>query len=332
MNLIPTSMTTRTRRSRRKIGGIRWLVALVACAVLAAPFSSMSRAAGQSRGRTFATPEDAVQALVGIVKAGKLDDLIALFGPGGQALAEGSDAATGRGNRQVFTVAAAEGWRLVDQGPTRKTLIVGNEGWPFPVPLVKDGSVWRFDAAAGKEEVEARRIGRNELAVIEASRAYVAAQQRYAKQGHDGKPAGLYARAFRSEPGKQNGLYWPVAQGQTRSPLGDLVAQAAEEGRTLVKSEQPSTFHGYHFKILMSQGSAATGGAKSYLVNGEMSAGFALVAWPAQYDVTGVMTFVVNQGGVLYEKDLGPNTADVARSMTRYNPGASWRKVAARAD
>ena len=233
----------------------------------------------------------------------------------------------------MFNAAAAEGWRLVDQDSNRKTLIVGNEGWPFPVPLVKVGTAWHFDAAAGMEEVIARRIGRNELVVIETCRTYVAAQGRYAEQGHDGKPAGLFAKSFRSEPGKENGLYWPVAHGRKRSPLGDLVAQAAEQERPLgANARPPSTFNGYYFKILTEQGPAASGGAKSYLVNGEMSGGFALVAWPEQYDVTGVMTFVVNRDGVVYQTDLGPGTEGAARSMTRYNPDTSWQRVAQQPD
>ena len=172
-------------------------------------------------------------ALITAVKAGSLDDILAVFGPGGKDLVDSSDPATGRHNREVFTVAVAEGWRLVDQGPTRKVLVIGHEGWPFPVPLMRDGNRWRFDNVAGKEEILARRIGRNELAAIRICRTYVAAQQQYAAQPHDGKSAGLYARKFRSDPGQQNGLYWPTARGQTRSPLGDLVAQAAQEGRPL---------------------------------------------------------------------------------------------------
>jgi len=328
MNVIETAMG-RTIAIRRRTA---WLLAVaLACATLAAP---RAMAAGQEpRGRTFSTAEDAAQTLIRVVKTGKLEDLLALFGPDGQDLVEGSDPATGRRNRDVFTVAAAEGWRLVDQGPDRKTLIVGNEAWPFPVPIVKDGATWRFDAAAGKEEVSARRIGRNELAVIETCRTYVAAQRRYAAQGHDSKPAGMYARIFRSDAGKQNGLYWPVARGQKRSPLGDLVAQAAEQERPLATNGGgPSTFHGYYFKILTGQGPAASGGAKSYVVNGDMSGGFALVAWPAQYDVTGVMTFIVNHDGILYQKDLGLETERVAKSMTRYNPDPSWGRVAQQPD
>jgi hypothetical protein len=315
--------------SHRRIG----CCVLVAALAIGSLALRSATAAAQDSPRTFQTPEDAARELIRVVKAGNLDELIAIFGPDGRDLAAGSDPATARKNREVFTVAAGEGWRLADQGSHRKTLIIGNEGWPFPVPLVKEGSGWRFDTAAGKEEVIARRIGRNELAVVETCRTYVAAQRRYAQQGHDGKPAGLYAKSFRSEPDKENGLYWPVTQGRKRSPLGDLVAQAAEQERPLdTNTGQPSTFHGYYFKILTEQGPASSGGAKSYVVNGDMSGGFALVAWPAQYDVTGVMTFIVSGDGIVYQKDLGPDTESVAKPMTRYNPDRSWRRVAQEPD
>ena len=299
-----------------------------ACALLALLASSATAAGQTATHRTFATPEDAVKALVDAVKAVNLDALLAIFGPEGRELISSSDSATARMNRQVFAVAFREQWRLEDVTPTQKTLVVGNEDWPFPVPLVKGADGWRFDTAAGKEEVLARRIGRNELQAVATSRAYVTAQQRYAQQGHDGKPAGLHAAKFQSDPGKENGLYWPTARGQKRSPLGDLLAQAAEEGRKLnADRTQPSPLNGYYFKILTRQGSAASGGAKSYIVKGEMSGGFALVAWPAQYDATGVMTFIVNQDGTVRERDLGPQTDAIARKMTVYNPDASWRQV-----
>jgi hypothetical protein len=300
----------------------------VACALMA--LLAVAAAAGQTpTQRTFAAPEDAVKALADAVKAGNVDGVLAIFGTDGKELAASSDPATARMNRQVFAVAFREQWHLEDTTPTRKTLVVGNEDWPFPVPLVKGKDGWRFDTAAGKEEVLARRIGRNELEAIATCRAYVTAQQRYAQQGHDGKPAGLHATKLKSDPGKENGLYWPTARGQKRSPLGDLVAQAAEEGRTFGGAEhpQPTGFHGYYFKILTGQGAKAAGGAKSYLVKGEMSGGFALVAWPAQYDATGVMTFVVNQDGTVHERDLGPQTDAAARKMTVYNPDASWRQI-----
>jgi len=286
---------------------------------------SCSRAAPASR--TFATPEDAVRALIEAARAGALQQVIAIFGPDGQALVDSSDPATARRNREVFTAAAAEAWHLVDQGDGRKALVIGNEAWPFPVPLIKTGGGWRFDTAAGKEEVLARRIGRNELAVIRICRTYVAAQQLYAARGHDGQPAGLFAATFQSNPGRENGLFWPSA-GRKRSPLGDLVATAAVEGRPIGNdSQKPSPFHGYYFKILTAQGPAAPGGARAFVADGRMSGGFALVAWPAQYDSTGVMTFVVNGDGIVHEKNLGAGSDAVAKAMTLYDPDASWTAI-----
>ena len=189
---------------------------------------------------------------------------MAIFGAEGKELIESSDPATARQNRRVFTSPCGEQWHLEDAAPNRKTLVIGNEDWPFPVPLVKEESGWRFDTAAGSEEMIARRIGRNELAAIATVHAYVTAQRRYAERAHDGNPAGVHAAKFASDPGKENGLYWPAKAGQQRSPLGDLVAQAAAEGRTVSGDRsQPSPFHGYYFKILTAQGSAARGGAKS---------------------------------------------------------------------
>ena len=303
----------------RLIGSVALMSACALTAVLVFAQTSSQK--------TFATPEEAVKALVDTVKAGNLDALVAIFGPEGKELIDSSEPAIARQNQQVFAVAVREKWHLEDAAPDRKTLVIGNEDWPFPVPLVKAGNGWRFDTAAGKEEVLARRIGRNELAAIDATRAYVTAQRRYAEAGHDGKPAGLHAAKFQSDPGKENGLYWPTTRGQKRSPLGDVVAQAAAEGRPVTgNAPQSSPFHGYYFKILTAQGPAAAGGARAYIQNGAMSGGFALVAWPAQYDATGVMTFAVNQDGVVYETDLGPDTAAIAAGMATFNPDASWRE------
>lgn len=310
----------RRRRFGARLLAYAWLALLAPSAIVAAQTATQQR--------TFATPEEAVKALVETVRAGNLDTLLAIFGPDGKTLIGSSDPATARMNRQVFAIALREKWHLEDVSPTQKTLVVGNEDWPFPVPLVREGTVWRFDTAAGEEEVLARRIGRNELSAIATTRAYVTAQQRYAKQGHDGKPAGLFAMKFQSDAGKENGLYWPTARGQARSPLGDLVAQAAEEGRAVGgDGGRPTPLHGYYFKILTGQGAAAPGGAKSYVVKGDLSGGFALVAWPAQYDATGIMTFIVNQDGIIRERDLGPQTDAAARKITVYNPDASWRPV-----
>ena len=298
----------------------------IACVLLLGALSIPLRAQTH---RTFATPDEAVKALVAAAKAGNLDALVEIFGPDSKDLIASSDPTTARQNRQIFVVAAAERTRLEDDGPNKKTLVIGNEDWPFPVPIAKVANGWQFDTAAGKEEVIDRRIGRNELAVIDTCLAYLAAQRRYAQQGHDGKPAGLYAMTFRSDPGKENGLYWPAKRGQKLSPLGDLVGQAAQEGRAIntAAGVQPSPFQGYYFKILNAQGPAAPGGAKQYVVNGDLSGGFALVAWPAQYGSTGVMTFIVNQDGIVYEKDLGSQTDAAARKITSYNPDKSWQQV-----
>ncbi len=278
--------------------------------------------------RTFATPQEAAQALVEVVKANDLAALLALFGSAGAELVDSSDPATGRRNREVFLAAAAEGHRLEDLDADRKELILGNEAWPFPVPLVRTGSRWAFDAAAGREEVLNRRIGRNELAVIRVLSSYVEAQRAYARAGHDGKPAGQYARRFGSDPGTHNGLFWPARRGEPRSPLGVLIAEASAQGYRRA-GQGPTPLHGYYFRILEGQGPAAKGGAADYVVAGEMTGGFALVAWPAHYGGSGVMSFVVNQDGVAHEKDLGPETGRLAASIERYDPDGTWQPVEA---
>ena len=252
---------------------------------------------------TFASPEDAAKALIDVAKKGKLEDLTTLLGPDVQQLVDTSDATTARQHREVFVVAAAEGWRLADNGPDSRMLVVGHESWPFPVPIVKAANRWRFDSSAGVEEVLNRRIGRNELAAIRACRTYVLAQRLYASRGHDGAPAGRYATALRSDPGRHNGLYWPAGRGEKRSPLGELIADAAEQGKP--------PFHGYQFKILPPR----------------EPNGFALVAWPATYDATGVMTFIVNQDGVVREKDLGSGTVGAVGALTADHADDTWATV-----
>lgn len=298
------------------------LVALAAASCLAV--ASCGR---EPEVRHFATAEAAVHAFIETVKGGQLDELLTYFGPEGQALVASSDPTTGRHNQEVFVAAAAEQWHLEDLGPDAKELIVGNEEWPFPIPLVKDEDGWRFDAAAGMDEVLTRRIGRNELAAIAISRAYVAAQRAYARDGHDGKPAGIFARRFNSEPGTQNGLYWPVRRGEPRSPLGELVAAASDDGGDLGARKEPAPFHGYYFRILTAQGPAAAGGAKDYVQNSDLTGGFALIAWPAHYGITGITTFIVGPDGVVLEKDLGAETASTVQGITRFDPEATWVKA-----
>jgi hypothetical protein len=302
----------------------RMAIQLIAAGLLISlPLASALRAAGE---RTFATPDEAVRALIETAAAGEVDVLLAIFGAEGREILASSDPVTARNNRDLFVVAAREQWRLVDTAAGAKELVIGNEEWPFPVPLVKDGARWRFDTAAGREEILDRRIGRNELSVIRVCQAYVAAQRAYASTAHDGKQAGLYARQFNSDAGKENGLYWPGR----RSPLGDLVADAAADRRADGGKRAP--FHGYYFRILEKQGPAAPGNAVDYVVNGEMTRGFALVAWPAQYEASGIMTFVVNHDGVVYEQDLGPETEARAGAITAFDPDSLWRKAQADVD
>ena len=302
--------------------------ALAVSSAIAATLGACRRAESGLQVRTFATPQVAVLELAKTVKAGDLTKVMEIFGPDAKALVDTSDPVTARRNQQVFTAAVAEHWRLEDAGTDRKTLVIGFEEWPFPIPIAKEGGSWRFDTAAGKEEVLTRRIGRNELAAIKICRAYVIAQRLYAKYPHDGRPSGIYAAAFRSDTSRQNGLYWPPRHGQRPSPLGELFAKAAVEGVARpVSGEGPQPFHGYYFRILTAQGAEAPGGARDYVVNGTLSGGFALVAWPAQYDVTGIMTFVINQDRVVWERDLGPGTDAAARAISIYNPDSSWTAI-----
>ena len=264
-----------------------------------------------------------MRALISAASTDKVDDVVAIFGPEGKELIDNSDPSSARRARQVFSAAASEGWRLTDREGGGKTLVVGNEAWPFPVPLVRESSGWRFDTATGREEVINRRIGRNELSVIDTCETYVLAQHIYARDAHDGRPSGVYAAVFRSDNGKENGLYWTATRKGRRSPLGDRLAAAAYHPASQA-SDQPAAFHGYYFRILTAQGASAPGGARSYMVNGEMTGGFALVAWPAQYDVTGVMTFIVGSDGIVRQKDLGAGTDAAVRAMAAYDPDGSW--------
>jgi hypothetical protein len=287
---------------------------------------SMAAACGRApAARVYDTPQHAAEALIATVKASDVNDLVAILGPDARDLVDSADVADARQSRDVFAAAAHERWHLEDGPDGSKILVIGNEDWPFPIPIVHTSNGWLFDTAAGKEEVIARRVGRNELEVIDLCHTYVKAQHLYAATDHDGQPAGAFAMLFRSDPGRQNGLYWPVRRLERRSPFGDLVADAAEEGRPIdAKSAQPAPFHGYYFKILTAQGRAAPGGDKNYVTGGRMAGGFALVAWPAAYDSSGVMTFIVGSDGIVHEKDLGPGTDAAARAMQVFDPDGSW--------
>lgn len=293
-------------------------VAVLGLAILFVP--PCSKAGEQTK---FATPDAAAKALLQALKSDSMEQLQAIFGRDALEAAASGDPVSDRNDREVIALAMEQSWRWTPRGKNRKELIVGDEQWPFPAPLVKIGNEWQFDSEEGKEEVLARRIGRNELGIIDLCRAYVGMQKEYASQPHDGKPAGLFAQRLRSTAGHQDGLYYAVKPGERPSPLGDLAAEAATEGYE-TSSSSTSAFWGYHFRILTAQGPAAPGGKKSYIVNGEMSGGFALLAYPAKYASSGVMTFIINQEGAVYEKDLGEATATQAVSLTEYNPDESW--------
>jgi hypothetical protein len=303
--------------------GSYWLV-LAAAALICAFVLGCGGARGQ---KMFATPEDAVKALKDAMKTDNKEEYKAIFGPDAEEVLASGEPIADRLNREVIAAALQEGWKLHDLKDNAKELALGDEDWPLPIPIVKESAGWRFDTAAGKEEILARRIGRNELNVIQACRTYVEAQQLYASQARDGQRAGAFAQKFASSPGRQDGLYWAAKDGEPLSPLGEFIAKASAEGYAQNTGGQLQPFHGYFFRILTAQGQSVAGGAKSYIVDGRMTGGFALVAWPVQYGKSGVMTFVVNQDGTLYQKDLGPETESTAKATTAYNPGEGWEKV-----
>src|SRR5262245_20444844 len=307
----------RTFQSAKLTAGVLMLVAVA--------LAAQNSASQQTTQRRFGSAEEAVQSVIKAAKTNNRTEMLAILGADAEDLLSSGDKVADRRARQLILVALNEKWSLANQGPNTKTLIIGNEEWPSPIPLVKDKTGWRFDTAAGREEILYRRVGRNELSTIKTCLIYVKAQKEYAQKGHDGKAEGLFAQKLASEPGKQDGLFWKSGPGEELSPLGEFAAEASSEGYSRSDSG-PTPFHGYLFRMLNAQGPAAPGGAKDYVSNGDMKGGFALVAYPAEYRNSGVMTFLVNEDGVLYEKDLGDKTVQLASQITEYNPDKSWRK------
>lgn len=277
--------------------------------------------------KSFASPETAAKALLQAVRKNDIRQTVAILGPGSREIISSGDPVADRADRERFVRLSKEKIAIEGAESGRAVLSLGNEGYPFSIPLVKKGKVWRFDAAAGREELLNRRIGRNELQTIQVLHAYVDAQREYAAEDRDGNGALDFAQKFRSTPGKRDGLYWEVKEGEKESPLGPLVAKAEEEGYGHRKGGDRIPYHGYLFKILKGQGKDATGGAFDYLVNGRMILGFAMLAYPAQYGSSGIMSFMVNQNGVVYQKNLGEESARGAASMELFNPDPSWKKV-----
>ncbi len=278
-------------------------------------------------GKAFATPEEAVSALTVAVTAVNSNALYTIFGPT-MADLENPDRIQAANDLTTFASALNQTNRIVPQSDSKYVLEVGNDFWPFAVPIVKQNGKWFFDTEAGMDELLSRRIGKNELATLKSVRTYVDAQRQYAAKDRDGDEVLEYAQKFASSPGKKDGLYWPLDLDGEMSPLGPLIAEGQTQGygRNIGKEgATPQPFHGYYYKILTRQGKSAPLGKYDYIINGKMIAGFALVAWPAEYGQSGIMTFIVNQQGRVYQKNLGEKTAKIASKMKEYDPDSTWQ-------
>lgn len=315
--------------TREKSGSAGWLAAPTLLAlILTAVFLSMPVSAAAARQKTFTSPEKAVQALVDSLKKNDRRALSSIFGPDSGKLVSSGDPVADQYRREQFIAAYEESLRLEREGGNKAVVVIGKNEWPFPIPLVKSGKRWRFDTRAGMQEIINRRIGANELDTIQTCLAFIDAQLEYAMNDYDGNGLKEYAARFWSDPGTKNGLYWQTGEGEEPSPLGELFARAKFEGYAKKKSEEgPSPYHGYYYRILTGQGEHAKGGAQDYMVNGHLIGGVALVAYPAQYGTSGVMTFIVNHEGVVYQKDLGKKTVEIASVIKAFDPGPDWKKV-----
>lgn len=313
-------------KSENLFYGRHGLAAFIAAIVLVTVFSFLA-SAQDTKQKKFKSPEDAFRALVEAAKNNDTGELLAIFGPEGKDIISSGDDVADRQARKRFVKAVGEAVKFSKLDDETVLTVIGKDEWSFPIPIVKSGQEWAFFTEDGREEIINRRIGRNELSTIQVSLAYVDAQRDYAGKDRNGDGVLQYAQHFVSQKGKKDGLYWEAAPGEDMSPLGPLVAKATEEGYTIRKGEKPSPYHGYYFKILKSQGSNAPGGEIDYVSKGKMVAGFGLMAYPAEYGVSGIMTFMVNQTGVVYQKDLGPKTGESAKAMTKYDPDKTWKKV-----
>jgi hypothetical protein len=296
-----------------KLAGVALLLAGVF------PGGSVAQQAGQ---KTFPTAQAASQALVGAVKSNDESAMLQVLGPDGKDIISSGDEVEDAQNRSNFVMRYQEMHRLMKEPNGATTLYVGSQNWPLPIPLVDKNGMWYFDSPTAKMEILYRRVGRNEISTIHTSLELVAAEKEYATS-HNGE----YAQKIFSDPGQQNGLYWKADAGQPQSPIGPLVASAVAEGYTEKKEGATATpYRGYLYGVLTQQGSHAPGGAKGYIVDGKMSGGFAFIAFPAEYRSSGVMTFIICQNGVVFRKDLGPNTEKIAKAMKSFNPDSSWKQ------
>ena len=315
-------MSCLSRRRSQPGVAMRWLTAALAIGTLCA--AAAVSAQDTPRQQTFPSAQQAVDAFVAASTNNDVAALQQLLGPDAASLISSGDDTQDRNDRALFVTLYQTHHRLELAGTDKMTLLVGKNEWPLPIPLVKSDGAWKFDSPTGVKELLYRRIGANELAAIKVCHALRKAQLDYAATGHDGNPPGAYAPRFHSKPGTQDGLYWPVAAGEPQSPAGPLVADAEAEGY-----EQGShhPFHGYYFRILKAQGPSAYGGARDYMVDGRMTGGFAILAYPAEYGASGVMTFLVSRRGSVYQKDLGETTAEAVKAVSSYDPDSSWTRL-----
>jgi hypothetical protein len=309
-----------------RVTGLSTILLLAgACGLWPASLQAAASGAAQAQ-KVFSSPDDAIKALQAAVQARDKAALGEIFGPQYSELATG-DAVQDADNAAKFAAHMTERCNPVKEGENKITLEVGTNDWPMPIPLVKADGQWHFDTAAGKEEIINRHIGKDELCAIGVCRAFVTAQQQYARANPDGGAEVKYAQKFKSTTGKKDGLYWASAGNEPASPFGALVAEAHAEGYAQNKGSGPHAFHGYYFRILTRQGAAAPGGKMDYLNHGDLTGGFALVAYPEQWDQSGIMTFIVNQDGKVYQRNLAGKTLKIAGSMKAYNPDADWTLV-----
>jgi hypothetical protein len=316
-------MKSRLRQSRYPVVLVLLVVVMLVLGALAAGCASAPQ--------KFAAPEQAADALLSAARAGSTDQLRRVLGSDAKDLISSGDEVADQQALARFVEAYDRKHQLVPAGDRSATLVVGDEEWPLPIPLVRGdrGGKWYFDADAGREELLNRRIGRNELDAIEVCLAIADAQREYARLDPQGAGVPLYAAKVASSPGMKDGLYWPTREGEPPSPLGELIASATAEGYTPRGAGEvgPRPYHGYMYRLLTSQSAAARGGKFDYLVNGKLIGGFGVVAFPAEYGNSGVMTFIVNHDGIVYQRDLGDDTDAIARAMTEFDPGPGWIKV-----
>jgi len=298
-----------------------WFPCVLPLAALAVFLTVATSALAQER---YRSPDEAVAALVDAVRSDAPQQMMRVLGPGSDEILRSGDPVDDAATRRRFLVAFSAKYQILPDGEDQAVLIVGDERWPFPIRLVRLNNTWRFDGQVARSEIVYRRIGRNEMSAIDACGVYVAAQKEYAEKGFAGK--GVYARRFISRPGEKDGLYWPAPSGEDASPLGEFATSAAEQGYS-VEGKRWAPYQGYYYKILTRQGPNASGGEVDYMVSGDMVDGFALVAYPAQYRRSGLMTFLVNHQGTIYEKDLGWRTTDIGMEMMSFDPDSTWRRV-----